>query len=74
MKLKITKKQTFRNGTMILFLSASMFFVTQQSFGCQSAGQGTHDGYFWSLWMNGGSSCFTLGSGGNYSMCKLYLR
>lgn len=30
-------------------------------------GTGTHGGYFYTFWKDGGTACMTLGSGGNYS-------
>lgn len=48
---------------LVLFAAAQPA-VAQQV--CDN-GTGTHGGYFYTFWKDGGTACMTLGSGGNYS-------
>lgn len=54
----------------LALVPALVLFATAQPAAAQQVcdnGTGTHGGYFYTFWKDGGTACMTLGSGGNYS-------
>jgi endo-1,4-beta-xylanase len=53
------------------FLVCTLLFGVAQQSSAQtitSNSTGTHNGYFWTYWKDGGTATMNLGSGGNYSV------
>jgi endo-1,4-beta-xylanase len=63
--IPMNKKTLFRNG---LAVASSLLLFAGVAPQAKADGQGSNNGFFWSLWHSGGTANITFGSGGNYGM------